>query len=81
MVLKLDTCDAIVFRLHRRPWILDLIKDMLMSSFISLTISASFVNELIEIFLANCCIIFLAKGDIAPPLVNIKGYKSPPMSC
>ena len=32
-----------------------------------------FVNESIEIFLANCCIIFLAKGDIAPPLVNIKG--------
>ena len=73
MVLNLDICDAIEFRLHRRPWILDLIKDMLISSLISLTISASLMNESTEIFLAYCCIIFLAKGDIALPLVSIKG--------
>ena len=73
MVLNLDICDAIEFRLHRRPWILDLIEDILISSLISLSISASLMNESTEIFLANFCIIFLAKGDIAPPLVIIQG--------
>ena len=61
------------FRLHLSPCIRDLIKDMLMSFFISDAISLAFSMENLALFLDICFIAFNAIGPIAPPLLRSKG--------